>query len=211
MRDPLSNIEFARPIFFWLALALPLLWLRFRDHNFPVMILRTLVVVLLILTLANPQTVSHQIKDSQEGERIFVFDLSRSIPPSMRQWMASEVQKFGPNRRDRFFVFASETKEAEDWKEWLGGAPAQQSAIRPEKTNLENVFSTLLALPAAARNVYLFTDGWETQGDVERLLASIAGSNLKVYPIVPPKALRIATAEKLLISRWLWKTRTIGR
>jgi Ca-activated chloride channel family protein len=192
MRDLLSNIEFARPFFFWLALALPLLWLRFRDQNFPVMILRTLVVVLLILTLANPQTVSRQIKDSQEGDRIFVFDLSRSIPPSMRQWMASTTQKFAPNRRDRFFVFASETKEADDWKAWLGGAPAQQSAIGPEKTNLENVFSTLLALPAAARSVYLFTDGWETQGDVERLLASIAGSNLKVFPIVPPEAPRIA-------------------
>ncbi|MGE5304230.1 MAG: glutamine amidotransferase [Alphaproteobacteria bacterium] len=192
MRDLLSNIEFARPIFFWLALTLPLLWLRFRDHNFPLMMLRTLVIVLLILTLANPQTVSRQIKDSQEGERIFVFDLSRSIPPSMREWMASAVQKFAPNRRDRFFFFASETKEAGGWKEWLGGTPAQQGALRPEKTNLENVFATLLALPPAARSAYLFTDGWETQGNVERLLPSIAGSNLKIYPIIPPETPRIA-------------------
>ena len=192
MRDLLSNIEFARPLFFWLALALPLLWLRFRDQSFAVMILRTFVILLLILTLANPQTVSRQIKDTEQEERIFVFDLSRSIPPSMRQWMASTVQKFAPNRRDRFFVFGSETKEADDWKEWLGGAPAQQSVIRPEKTNLENVFSTLLTLPAAARNVYLFTDGWETQGNVERLLPSIAGSNFKVFPIVPPEQPRIS-------------------
>jgi Ca-activated chloride channel family protein len=192
MREFLSNIEFARPLFFWLALALPFLWLRFRDQSFAVMILRTCVIVLLILSLANPQTVSRQIKDTEQGERIFVFDLSRSIPPSMRQWMASTVQKFAPSRRDRFFVFASETKEAAEWKEWLGGAPAQQSVIRPEKTNLENVFSTLLTLPAAARNVYLFTDGWETQGNVERLLPSIAGSNLKVFPIVPPERPRIA-------------------
>ena len=193
MRDWLSNIEFASPIFFWLALVLPLLWLRYRHQNFAVMILRTFVIVLLILTLANPQTVNQQVKDTEQGERIFVFDLSRSIPPSMRQWMGSTVQKFAPNRRDRFFVFASETKEADDWKEWLRGASAQQSAIRPEKTNLESVFSALLTLPpAAARNVYLFTDGWETQGNIEHLLPSIAGSNLKVFPIVPPEAPRVA-------------------
>ena len=192
MRDLLSNIEFATPVFFWLALALPLLWLRFRTQSMAVMILRTMVIVLLILTLANPQTVDRQVKESQQGERLFFFDLSRSIPPSMRQWMASAVQQFAPNRRDRFFVFASETKEADDWKEWLGGAAAQQNAIRPEKTNLENVFSTVLALPAAPRSIYLFTDGWETQGNVEHLLPAISGNNIKVYPIVPPEAPRIA-------------------
>jgi uncharacterized membrane protein len=192
MRDLLSNIEFATPFFFWLVLALPLLWLRFRDQSLAIMILRTFVLVLLILTLADPQTVSRQFKDTEQQERLFVFDLSGSISPNMRQWMASTVQKYSPNRRDRLLVFASETKEAADWKEWLAGAAAQQSAIGPEKTNLENLFSALLALPGAARNVYLFTDGWETQGNVERLLPSIAGSNLKVFPIVPAEPPRIA-------------------
>jgi len=185
MREFLSNIEFAQPLFFWVALALPLLWFRFRDQSFAVTILRTFMLVLLILTLADPQTVSQQTKKS--GDRIFAFDLSRSIPASMRQWMASTVQKFALSRRDRFFVFASETKEPADWKEWLGGSPAQQSDLRPEKTNLENLFSTLLALPATPRNVYLFTDGWETQGSVERLLPSMATGNLKVFPILPPE------------------------
>jgi uncharacterized membrane protein len=186
MRELLSNIEFARPIFFWLGLGLPLLWLRFRDQSSAVMILRSVVIVLLILTLADPQTVSQQAKDTEE-QRIFAFDLSRSIPASMREWMVSTAQKFAPNRRDRVFVFGSETKETADWKEWLSGAAAQQSTIRPEKTNLENLFSTLLTLPVTPRNVYLFTDGWETQGNVERLLPSIAGSNLKVFPILPPQ------------------------
>jgi Ca-activated chloride channel homolog len=190
MREFLSNIEFAKPLFFWLALALPLLWFRFRDQRFAVMTLRTLVLVLLILTLANPQTVSRQTKNS--ANRIFAFDLSRSIPASMRQWMASTVQQFALSPRDRFFVFASDTKETAGWKEWLGGSPAQQSDLRPEKTNLEDLFSRLLALPATPRNVYLFTDGWETQGNVERLLSSMAASNLKVFPMLPPKPPPIA-------------------
>ena len=190
MREFLSNIEFVKPVFFWVALALPLLWFRFRDQSFAVVILRTFVLVLLILTLADPQTVSRQPNDSEE--RIFAFDLSRSIPASMRQWMASTVQKFALSRRDRIFVFASETKQTAEWKEWLGGSPAQQNDVRPEKTNLENLFSTLLTLPATPRNVYLFTDGWETQGNVERLLPSMAAGSLKVFPMLPPERPSIA-------------------
>jgi uncharacterized membrane protein len=191
MRDLLSNIEFATPIFFWLALGLPLLWLRFRDQSIAVLILRSLVLVLLILTLATPQTVSRHVKETEQQERIFAFDLSRSIPANMRQWMVNTAEQFSPNGRDRFFVFASETQEAKNWKERLG-APAEADSIHPEKTNIENLFSTLLTLPPAPRNVYLFTDGWETQGHVERLLPSIAASKLTVFAMVPPEAARVA-------------------
>ena len=192
MHDFLPNIEFAKPLFFWLALALPLLWFRFRNQRFAVMTLRTLVLVLLILTLADPQTISQQTQTRNSKGRIFAFDLSRSIPASMRQWMVSTVQQFALSPSDRFFVFASQTKETAGWKQWLGGSPAQQSDIRPEKTNLENLFSTLLALPAMPRSVYLFTDGWETQGSVERLLPSMAAGNLKVFPMLPPEPPPIA-------------------
>ncbi len=185
MREFLSNIEFAKPLYFWAALALPLLWFRFRDQSFAVLLSRTFVLVLLILTLADPQTVSRQTKDTEE--RIFAFDLSRSIPASMREWMASTVQNLELSRRDRIFVFGSQTKETAGWKEWLSSSPAQQGDIGPEKTNLENLFSTLLALPSKPRSVYLFTDGWETQGNVERLLPSMAVGNLKVFPMLPPQ------------------------
>lgn len=185
--DFLSNIEFAKPLFFWLALALPLLWFRFRNQRFAVLTLRTVVLVLLILTLADPQIVSQQTRTRNSKDRIFAFDLSRSVSVSMRRWMANAVQQFALSPSDRFFVFASETKETAGWKEWLGGSPAQQSDIHPEKTNLENLFSTLLALPTKPRNVYLFTDGWETQGSVEHLLPSMAADNLKVFPMLPPE------------------------
>ena len=191
MRDLLSNIEFAAPVFFWLAIALPVLWLRFRDQSIAVMVLRSLVIVLLILTLANPQTVSRHMKDTEQQERIFVFDLSRSIPQSMRQWMIARAQEFAPNARDRFFVFASETHEAKNWQEQLRRTTSQAD-VRPEKTNLENVFSTLVKESPSARDVYLFTDGWETQGQLERLLPSIAASPLRVFPLLPTQAAPIA-------------------
>jgi uncharacterized membrane protein len=38
----------------------------------------------------------------------------------------------------------------------------------------------------------LFTDGWETEGSVTRLLPLIAGSGLKIFPVVPSEAPSIA-------------------
>ena len=34
MRELFSNVQFAKPFFFWLLLALPLLWFRLRDQRF---------------------------------------------------------------------------------------------------------------------------------------------------------------------------------
>src|ERR1051325_2186847 len=44
----------------------------------------------------------------------------------------------------------------------------------------------LVAPPApATRDLYLFPDGWETQGSVELLLPAAAAAGIKIYPIVP--------------------------
>ena len=37
MREIFSTVQFAKPIFFWLLLTLPLLWFRFRDQRLSVM------------------------------------------------------------------------------------------------------------------------------------------------------------------------------
>lgn len=75
---------------------------------------------------------------------------------------------------------------------WLRGESSQQSAIRPDKTSLEKLFTTLMDLPAAPRKVYLFTDGWENQGNVQGILPAIAGSGLKIFPMLPAERLAIA-------------------
>src|SRR6184192_3364434 len=62
------------------------------------------------------------------------------------------------------------------------------------------LFTTLLELPAAPRSLFIFTDGWETQGNVEHLLPAIAGSGLKIYPILPagpPKIANVAVTKLL--------------
>jgi uncharacterized membrane protein len=190
MNELFSDVQFAHPLFLWLLMGLPLLWLRVRAHRVFVIVGRTVIFVLLILGLADPQTVSQQTKQ-QEG-RIFAFDLSESIPASMRRWMEQAAQgEFAPGERDRIFVFASEAAEAPNWREWLAKNGMPQGTIQPAKTSLEKLFSRLLALPAAPRDVFLFTDGWETEGSVEQLLPAIAASRLKIFPLIPTEQAKI--------------------
>ena len=199
MRQILANIQFAKPWFFWLLIALPVLWVLLRRRRLIILFWRTIVLVLVVCALADPQLVTTHVKDASQ-ERIFAFDLSQSIPPNMRQWMDSVTQsQLLPGPSDRTFVFGSETKETNSWRQWLKDS-TQTSDIEPTKTNLQKLFETLLALPASPRTVFLFTDGWETQGDLERLLPSIAASGLKVFPIVPAArpALPNVTLAKLM-------------
>jgi Ca-activated chloride channel homolog len=189
MNDWLANIQFAKPWFFWLLAALPLLWFWFRDRGILVMLWRTLVLMLLLAALADPQFVDSRTESDTE-ERLFAFDVSSSIPEGMRQWMDKTTQGLlAPARADRTFVFAAETRQADNWRRWVAGDSAQ---AKPESTNLQKLFETLLSLPAGPRSLFLFTDGWETQGNVEQLLPAIAGSGLKVYPIVPPERMSVA-------------------
>jgi Ca-activated chloride channel homolog len=198
MKELFSDIQFAKPLFLWLLLGLPLLWLRIRDQRLPIILGRTVIVLLLIFGLADPQWV---IRQAREQERIFAFDLSQSITPGMRHWMEAMAQgNLAPSHGDRVFVFGSSTKETPDWREWLE-RDAAQPEIQPTKTNLEKLFATLLALPAAPRSLFLFTDGWETQGSAEHLLPAIAASGLKIFPILPAQPPKIdnVAVRKLLV------------
>jgi Ca-activated chloride channel homolog len=184
MKDLLADIVFAKPFFLWLLLALPLLWFRVRDRRLPVLIARSVILALVIITLADPQISS---EESRSQERIFAYDVSASIPASMREWMKSTAHiSPSSNRKDRVFTFGASPVETPNWRELLDGDRAKSAGADPGKTNLESLLSALLSLPAAPRSVYLFTDGWENEGNVERLLPAAAAAGIKIYPIVPP-------------------------
>src|SRR5262249_49035746 len=99
-----SQLVFAKPYFLWLLIALPLLWFRVRDRRFAIVIGRTLILALVIVILADPQTTG---EESHRQERIFAYDISRSIPPSMREWMKSTRAAPTPSSNDRVFVFGA--------------------------------------------------------------------------------------------------------
>jgi uncharacterized membrane protein len=188
MKALLSGIEFAKPFYLWLLIALPLLWFRYRDRRLPVLIARTVILILLILTLADPQSTSQQ---AHNEERIFAYDLSRSTPPSLRSWMEKATKALAPTRDDRILLFGAETVRVTDLKDAFNTDPVK-SAVQPEKTNLENLLNSLLSLPVAPRSLFLFTDGWETQGNVERLLPAAAAAGIKIYPLLPAERPPIA-------------------
>lgn len=176
-----DSLQFAKPFYFWLLLALPLLWLRFRQQRVWVMLWRSLILALVVLTLADPQTVS---RSSTQEERVFAFDISRSVPASTRRWMVETVEKeFAPKSGERVYLLGGDAKETSHWREALTDT-AGASTIQPEKTNLENLLGRLIALPPAPRSLFLFTDGWETQGDVRRLLPAAAAAGIKILPVV---------------------------
>jgi Ca-activated chloride channel family protein len=179
MKNWFANLEFARPYFLWLFLLLPALWLRFADRRLWVLLGRTAILALVILTLADPQTTSQQ---SRQEERIFAYDVSRSMPASMRAWMENATKQLSPGKSDRIYTFGAAAKESASITAALTG---DASASQPEKTNLENLLTSLLALPAAPRALFLFTDGWETDGNVDRLLPAAAAAGIKIYPMLP--------------------------
>jgi Ca-activated chloride channel family protein len=180
MNQFISQIQLAHPAWLWLLLLMPLLWLRLRKISLGALLLRSIVLALLALALAGPERVTQA---SRQGERLFAFDLSHSIPESMKSWMAQQASRLQP--ADRVLVFGGAVEEVEDWGRWLNGKGATDR-VKPERTNLEALFSALLRLPPAPLSVYLFTDGWETEGAAERLLPSLGRSGIRVYPMAPP-------------------------
>lgn len=186
MNNLIASLEFARPHFLWLLLLLPVLWLRFGDRRLWVLLARTAILALVILTLADPQTTSQQ---SRQEERVFAYDVSRSMPASMRPWMESATKQLAPGNSDRIYTFGGAAIKSANLEAALTG---DASASQPEKTNLENLLTSMLALPPAPRSVFLFTDGWETDGNVERLLPAAAAAGIKIYPMLPVERPAIA-------------------
>ena len=187
MKHFLSQLHLAQPWYLWLVLLLPLFWIRLRRRASAVALWRSLIFFLLVLALAGPERIEEsKVEQAPEKlERIFAFDLSRSIPEAMRVWMERTAKEdLALRPEDRTFVFSREVKEVPDWERWIRGQAASDS-LGPERTSLEALFSTLSRLPKAPRTVFLFTDGWENQGSVERLFLSLQHSGLKVFPLIP--------------------------
>jgi Mg-chelatase subunit ChlD len=186
-----SLIHLAKPEFLWLLAVLPLLWLRARERGLLVLFTRTVIGVLFVIALADPQFVR---KETVHEERLFAFDVSSSIAPSTRRWMDQYTRgAVAPGAHDRVYLFGADTVELDTGQPGLlndtAGTPG---GVDPRKTNLEKLLSTLLALPTRPRSLYLFTDGWETAGNVGRVLPLLTGSGLKVFPMLPAEPPKLA-------------------
>jgi Ca-activated chloride channel family protein len=189
-RSMTAQFQFGQPLFLLLAVCLPALWLGWRRLSHTIILWRSVVLLALILALADPESIERARIDG--NGRVFAFDLSRSVPAEMRLWMAR--QNLVPRTGDRVFVFGGAAEEVKDWQRMLRGATSIER-MAPERTNLEALFSKLLQRARTGESVFLFTDGWETEGSIERLLPSLAQAGIKVYPVLPaeqPTAANVA-------------------
>lgn len=175
------TFEFARPELLWLLTLLPLFWARYRRLPLIAIAWRSVLVTVIVAALAEPRVVEPR-NPIKTGERVFAFDVSRSIPAETRRWIIRQERL--PASADRVFIFAGAAEESRDWKRQL---EEPRAAVQPERTNLEALFSALLQLPQQERSVFLFTDGWENDGSAERLLPALAEAGIRIYPILPPQ------------------------
>jgi hypothetical protein len=90
MTELIEHVQIVMPEFCWLLIGLSVLWFSFRHRRFFVLIWRTLILILLVIASADPQC--YQSIQNEREERVFAFDLSSSIPTSMREWMNSSTQ-----------------------------------------------------------------------------------------------------------------------
>jgi Ca-activated chloride channel family protein len=186
MKEFLSHLHVAKPVLLFLLLLLPIIPIWGRGRSWALILWRCIIVSLLVIALAEPGWVS-KLKVSpatREGERVFAFDLSRSMPMQTRRWMERTTkEKLSPSEQDRMFVFGGDIRRVDNWEQWVRGDEAADF-VQPGRTNLERLFSSLLALPEKPQHVFLFTDGWENEGSVERLFPSLASSGMKVFPLL---------------------------
>ncbi len=195
MSEWFSQVQFARPLLLLMLGLVPVFWLRWRHRSKVVVLWRSLVFSLLVLALAEPVQVREVKRVVAEGLRIYAFDLSHSVPGAMRRWMEEVTrERLSPVKNDLTVVFGGESREVQNWDAWLRGKTSLE-AIRPGQTNLEGLISKLLESPGAPRSVYLFTDGWETEGRVERILSSLPPSSLRIFPLLPAAPLGVANVK----------------
>lgn len=197
-----GRLEFGEPLFLLLGLLLPLFWWRSRGGAWPLALWRSLVFLALVLALAAPERVRERERGAGKGEaRIFAIDLSHSSPQSLRRWAEEVIEThFQPTAEDRVVVFAGEVRETRDWKRRLRGEISAEG-LRPERTNLEKLLSYLAANRGAAERAFLFTDGWETEGEAERAVSELARAGVRLFPIVPrgPMAAPNVAVSKLIV------------
>ncbi|MGH7844497.1 MAG: VWA domain-containing protein, partial [Candidatus Binatia bacterium] len=194
--DFLPPLHLEQPLFLACLLLLPLIWMRWRASARPMLLWRSIVLLVLVLALAGPELVRSTTRATTPGEeQIVAIDLSQSIPGPMRAWMDRTIkERLIPRGTGRWLIFAGRARETQDWRSGLLDA-SSNADIQPERTNLETLFSRLLRQGQTPRSVFLLTDGWENAGEVERLLPALASSNLKVFPLLPMEPIGFPNVE----------------
>jgi Ca-activated chloride channel family protein len=145
-------------------------------------ILRAIVLCLVVLALAQPQTRS----TSQGSARPVALDLSASITPPMRREVAAIVRDTLKLRdSDPAVVFAGRpvVETAGEALHQLEGSGCE--ACEPDRTDLQTAVRKLLDLTGGGPMV-LITDGWQNRGDATASIDALLAAHGRLYILTPP-------------------------
>jgi uncharacterized membrane protein len=162
-----------------------------RGRAWAALILRCLIVLLIVLSLAGMQSVH----GGDELAVVFLVDVSDSVSEAEQERALAFVEEalaaMGPDDRAAVVLFGADALAERPMMS--GGELGEIASIpRTNQTDLEGAIRASVALfPAgAARRMVILSDGRPTLGDAEQAarLAQTQGVQIDVAPLSPPLA-----------------------
>ncbi len=197
---PPFRLSFEHPLFLWLMLGLPMLWLvGFQSlgvlgkmRRWLALAFRTAVWTAIVFALAGVQLV----RVSDRMTVMYVLDQSESIPAAKRQVMLDYVVRNVRKHRDGvrgdragIIVFGRDAAiEIPPFDDEIRLRRLESLMDRSDATNLESALNLAQAtMPEdTARRVVVVTDGNENLGQARKLVARVAaaGIGIDVVPVL---------------------------
>ena len=196
-----DKVSFEYPHYLWLLICLPVLWYWSyrslaslgRYRRLFALALRTVVMLLIVLALANIQL----LRSSKTMTVIFLLDQSASIPQDEREAMAKYVEEAVKKHRDSrhddrasAIAFGRESSieipPFDDDIRFVNGIETARG-LRRDATNLADAMKLALATfpEGTARRVVVVSDGNQNLGDAESAARQLIddGVGIDVVPI----------------------------
>jgi uncharacterized membrane protein len=195
------SITWTVPSALWLLLAVPVVWvaLRFGRTNFNSRqkrvqaVLRSLLLVTLAAALARP-VIS---LGSSRLSVVYVVDASHSISARALTDAAARIDALTNEVRpahSRIVAFGATIQVLDDTEKLRALAKADPTAVAPggverQASDLERALTEARAEIATGHlpRIVLFSDGWETSGDVHEAVTRLAEEGVPVFvePLAP--------------------------
>ena len=188
-------MSFATPNALWLLLSLPIIvvigWPRHRfrlRRDILSLLLRTLIVTLLILSLAGLESV----RATDQLAVVYVIDLSDSLGvdalATAESYIRESIAHMAADDRFGVVVFGQEARIERPVTVTRDLTPIR-SEINPSNTDIAEGLRKALAIfpPDAARRIVLISDGQETTGNAAQIaqLAQAAGVEISYVAYLP--------------------------
>lgn len=178
------NVEFVSPNWLWLLLALPLLWWQRKWVSKKVCALRTLVLTLVVVALAQPQWLTQ----SGSPYHSVIIDFSASVSASYRPAILDKAQQLLQSADEVHSQLVLISHSPRDREVFSSQAPwAAAYKIHTADTLSQALDMARLAIPAGAKGqVSLISDGLANRRQWQQTIAEYRSTSLALNTVVVP-------------------------